>query len=436
MSNFSNAVRAFKVMFSDYVEDICRGLSVPDKKLVADLLFGMLKGGDVLVSDIARALNEGNTLDSTEVRLTSAMKRFDYAGLDDAIQKRVFGIFSDPYSLAVDESDIGKEQAKSMEGLCTVKDGSKSGEVFHQGYHMTGLVAIGGRKRNPMILCYDIWSSGSEGFVSSNDQTERILRKAFLNAGEGKGEISLDRGYDDAKTFDFIARYGFGFCIRVRSHRKYIVNGKRMGTDDMSRSRKGKYLQRFIDSEGKEAMAKCSGFMVTHRDIDGRLMLAMERFSQTDVRFYITSMADTSRESVMHAIRLYRKRWRVEELFRFAKQCFGLERFMVRSMNAMNVIARTVTMAVNFLTEIAMSGSLLHDTCRRLYPKFKSQAKREASFETKDRFVLEIYQIKEGLQLLLTHTERRPEVKHRDRKKGAVQMTIDECISQESVEKH
>ena len=47
-------------------------------------------------------------------------------------------------------------------------------------------------------------------------------------------------------------------------------------------------------------------------------MLAMERFSQTDVRFYITSMADTSRESVMHAIRLYRKRWRVEELFRFA----------------------------------------------------------------------------------------------------------------------
>ena len=132
-------------------------LSVPDKKLVADLLFGVLKGGDVLVSDIAGALSEGNTLDSTEVRLTNAMKWFDYAGLDDAMQKSVFGIFSDPYSLAVDESDIGKEQAKSMEGLCTVKDGPKSGEVFHQGYHMTGLVAIGGRKRNPMILCYDIF---------------------------------------------------------------------------------------------------------------------------------------------------------------------------------------------------------------------------------------------------------------------------------------
>jgi len=78
-------------------------LSVPDKKLVADLLFGVLKRGDVLVSDIAGALSEGNTLDSTEVRLTNAMKWFDYAGLDDAIQKRVFGIFSDPYSLAVDE---------------------------------------------------------------------------------------------------------------------------------------------------------------------------------------------------------------------------------------------------------------------------------------------------------------------------------------------
>ena len=80
-------------------------LSVPDKKLVADLLFGVLKRGDVLVSDIAGALSEGNTLDSTEVRLTNAMKWFDYAGLDDAMQKSVFGTF------------CGSNRAKIMEPL-------------------------------------------------------------------------------------------------------------------------------------------------------------------------------------------------------------------------------------------------------------------------------------------------------------------------------
>lgn len=194
-----------------------------------------------------------------------------------------------------------------MEDLCLVKDGSKNRDVFHKGYHMTGLLAIGGRRRNPMVLCYDIWSTESEGYTSQNCQTERIMREAFLRAGEGSGEISLDRGYDDAKIFSFIEEYGFSYCVRAKSQRKYEMDGKRMDVEEMGKTHKGKSIQRFTDSEGNEKSAKCLGFAVTHKDIEGQIMLAMEKLSESDVRFYITNSVDVSKEGVMHAIRLYRK---------------------------------------------------------------------------------------------------------------------------------
>lgn len=96
MPNFSNAVRSFKELFSDYVEGVCKGMSVPEKKLISDLLFGVLKGGDVLVSDIARALKGKRRLDYVEIRLTRGMAGFDYGKLDEGIQERVFRIFSEP----------------------------------------------------------------------------------------------------------------------------------------------------------------------------------------------------------------------------------------------------------------------------------------------------------------------------------------------------
>ncbi len=81
MNHFSNSVRALKARFSQFTEEITQGFTLPEKKLVADLLWGFLKGGKVFASDIARALHERNTLDSTEVRLTNGIKTFSYGKL-------------------------------------------------------------------------------------------------------------------------------------------------------------------------------------------------------------------------------------------------------------------------------------------------------------------------------------------------------------------
>ncbi len=424
MNHFSNSVRALKAQFSQFVEEVTQGFSIPEKKLVADLLWGLLGGGSVFVSDIARGLHEENTLDSTEVRLTKAIQTFDYAKLDDAIAERVFSVFAKPYSLFIDESDIGKEQARKLESLCRVRDGSKSGDVFHTGYHMTGLGAVGGSRRNVMVLKLDIWSSTAKGFVSSNEHTQGIIKNIRYIMNDSACEMSLDRGYDDAETMNFLDKYEIFYCIRAKSSRKYDNNGNKYTIDELAGKLKGKYVQSFIDSEGNCKEVKCSGTVVTHPDFGHEVMLAMERFSDSDVRFYLTNRVDVTKKGVMDAIRLYRKRWRIEEVFRFAKQEFRLEKFLVRSMNAMNVLSSMAALAINFLSETIIQRNSLYHACRKAYPKFLSQQKKEEEFATKDRFALELYHIEAGLRGIMAHAGKRPEIRKRIRKKQAEQCTI------------
>ncbi len=106
MVNFNNSVHTcFKSTFFDYVEDITRGFSIPDKKLISDLMWGTLSSGCLLISDIARKKHEENTLSNIENRLTRRMREFDYERLYDRIESRAFSIFTSPYSLCIDEID-------------------------------------------------------------------------------------------------------------------------------------------------------------------------------------------------------------------------------------------------------------------------------------------------------------------------------------------
>lgn len=430
MVNFNNSVRALKAHFSDFVEDITKGFSVPDKKLVADLIWGTLSSGSLLISDIARKLHEANTLSNTENRLTRRIRDFDYEKLYEGIASRAFSIFSSPYSLCIDESDIGKESSKAMEDLCKVRDGSKPGDVFHTGYHMTGIAAIGGRKNSVFALRMHLWSQESKEFISSNTETEESLKKVFysmnshVNADFSRSECSLDRGYDDSKIMNFLEKYGIFYSVRLKTNRKYMIGGNEMTLDEIDKKFKGKYVMRFHSSDGGVREAKFGAVSASHEDFGHGIMLAFEKFSRTDVRFYLTNRKEETKAGIAKTLKLYRKRWRIEEVFRFSKQEFRAEKYLVRNMNSMNTLMAILTACVNFITEISMEDSLLFSSCRKAYPQFESKEKKEEVLARYGRYGLQLYRIKRGLQIIMAHTGGRPEIKHRDRRKIAVQGTI------------
>ena len=83
MDNFTTNTYEMKRDIFNFSEKISKDLQKPDKKFVADILYGIEKSGSILFSDIARALNEDNKLKNTVERLCD---RCNYLS-DESIEK-------------------------------------------------------------------------------------------------------------------------------------------------------------------------------------------------------------------------------------------------------------------------------------------------------------------------------------------------------------
>ena len=142
MSYFSNAARDLKRALSEFLENhMFEGLSIPQRKFVADACYGLLKSGSPLVSEQARALCEASSLAVTENRLC-----LNYSSLDlSELSTRIAGfsvrhLMDFPYQLDIDESDVIKPYGREFECLGLVHDGSREGRPREKGYHVTGVV--------------------------------------------------------------------------------------------------------------------------------------------------------------------------------------------------------------------------------------------------------------------------------------------------------
>lgn len=76
-------------------------------------------------------------------------------------------------------------------------------------------------------------------------------------------------------------------------------------------------------------------------------LLVFEKPSKTDMRFYLTNRIEETKTGIAKTIKLYRKRRRIEEVFRFSKQEFRTEKYLVRNMNSVNTLMTMLTACVN-----------------------------------------------------------------------------------------
>ena len=76
-------------------------------------------------------------------------------------------------------------------------------------------------------------------------------------------------------------------------------------------------------------------------------LLVFEKPSKTDMRFCLTNRIEETKTGIAKTIKLYRKRRRIEEVFRFSKQEFRTEKYLVRNMNSVNTLMTMLTACVN-----------------------------------------------------------------------------------------
>ena len=348
MTNYSTLTHNLKRGILKFSEKISSGLSRPDFKFVAQMICGMLTSQSCHLSEIARALDEKISLKKTIDRLSRNLAAFD---MDEALLQAYIeknkSSFTDKTILIIDGSDVTKPCSYKLEGLCEVRDGS-TGEIGI-GYHTLGVTALTPQKKMPVGVYTRVYSTAEDSFVSEDDEVLKALK--FLGKHFGEKNIrAFDRGYDANVYYEYLLKNKEKFIIRAKKNRDVLYKGERINILKLANKFKGKYGLRFKKKNGVIADCKISIVpiklpcrpkedlnLVICRNLGMAPMLLITNLKSDDPRLAVT------------VTKVYFKRWRIEEFYRFKKQQFNFEDFRVRSLKSIQNLDLLLTIAIGYI---------------------------------------------------------------------------------------
>ncbi len=218
-------VAKIKAQLSKFSGIISKGYSVPKRRLIKEILYGIQATKDVKLSNIGRSLNEQQPLIKTEDRLSRNLDDVDFT---DAINHQICRLGAskvlDDMVIALDPGDIRKRYAQKMEYLCGIHDGSEN-EVGN-GYWLCKCVAADIEHRRVIPLYCEAWFQEAEGFLSENHQLFRAIDTVSRYVGS-RGIWAIDRGGDRNKILDKFLGTGKRFVIRLTKSRDLVHRGVR-----------------------------------------------------------------------------------------------------------------------------------------------------------------------------------------------------------------
>lgn len=414
MINYSNFCRDIKKDLLAFLnESLFKNIkSLPDKKLILDLVFGVLRSGSLHLSNIVRSLKEKVSPIHIERRLSVALQEKDLTKYENLLIKyNLNNLCINPKRIIMDESDIIKPYGFKFENLAYIHDGSKEGRPKEKGFHVTSCIGIG--NRNSIIpLSLKIYSTIDKNFISTNTITLNIINN-IKQLNKGKITVILDRGYDSSVIINSLSSKGIDYIIRARNGRKYGD----YTIDNLFSEMKGLYSNNYVNKENKKVYVKFGAKRFSHPVINKPFYLVYERRNEeTEYKVYITNKFCYTKEQCEDVIKSYRLRWRIEELFRFIKEEYGFEKYRVRSLKAMNNLCFIISIVVSYLSYIYACNNHNYQSCITCYMNLKSEKKEQEIGLKYGYYGIKLYQIKRGLQDILIHIKEKPMIKKKTKK--------------------
>ncbi|WP_200810736.1 transposase [Garciella nitratireducens] len=155
---------------------------------------------------------------------------------------------------------------------------------------------------------------------------------------------------------------------------------------------------------------------------DEKLTLIIIRGLGKVAMMLITNLNPTDKRLSLAILKVYLRRWRIEEYFRFKKQQFDFETIRVRSLNSIRTMNLLLSITIGFIAMLSQGKKesvlvllLILKISKRIYdiPEFN------------------YYALADGIYTILqkTKTGIKKFIKPRFKKKGSQQLTIaDACI--------
>ena len=188
MSNYntlSQDIYTAKRSILNFSSKLNDGMQKPNKKFIMDMFFGLAKGKSVLLSDIARTLEEPVDTIQTIKRLSSRLEGFhEEDQLLENYGKVITPYFKEKDNLViVDDSEIIKPFSNKLEALGQVRDGS-TGRI-EKGYWTKNMIGITPMTKHPISLYSHLYSSTEKGFISQNEETYKDFGMCEMSLGTG-----------------------------------------------------------------------------------------------------------------------------------------------------------------------------------------------------------------------------------------------------------
>jgi len=346
-----------------FSEKISKGVRTPQKKFIADMIFGISMSKSCVLTEISRALKEDIALKKTEERLARNLKEFSNTEtLKQNHINFVKSIVTKDTMVILDPGDVTKPCSPKLEAIGSVRDGS-TGE-FADGYWTMGAVLLTPEKAQPIPVyekLYPCKEQGGEGFSVEVERAFQYLRDNGISKATPR---ILDRGLDSGDVFKSLSEHGESFILRQNQNRMVSHKGKQMLVEDAAKRIVCTHEMEFHSKTGKVSRCKIGITTVTILRFRNAKMrnykvnlVVCKGWGEKPLILY-TNLDETIDEIALKVVKGYLMRWRIEEFYAVKKRSLGFEGFRVRSLKAIKTLNLLVTV---FLAFAAMCSDRVED---------------------------------------------------------------------------
>lgn len=178
---------------TNFSSKISQGLKHPQQKFIYQMLYGILAGNKLHLSEIARSLKEDISIKKTIDRLSRKLNSFEekqsimhnYLSLVKQHMKEDYAI------IVIDNSNITKPASKMLEALSEIRDGS-TGKIT-QGYLIIEAAVLSEIGKMPLPVYENVFSVAENGFINETYENH-CCPKALSEKFTPKCVRTLDRG--------------------------------------------------------------------------------------------------------------------------------------------------------------------------------------------------------------------------------------------------
>jgi hypothetical protein len=348
----------------DFFRPYEKVLTKPEMKKSFSMVKGMIQGKSVQLSQIGREVDSKILPKTYAEKVGKSLKNLQKL----AVVQLAKGAKADFELLLYDSGDHQRPYAKKLKGVIRMRDGS-TGNLYGKGYGLHGLV---GKTRDgeyiPLIL---------ERYEEQNLSMMAMMKKVMDTIGPDHGATwVIDRGADDRKIFDFLLDHQQQFLIRLDyggSARNLEVDGE-------------KHLVSVLTGHMKEA-----GYRRV-RLPGGAEELTLIYFHRRKYRQPLVLLTTLSPKTLKQAIKIakmYLKRWKIEDYYRFVKTRLDLENMMIQKPERVDGLLTLVLIASAFLMKMEQcKRDFILDCC---YQKWLKQNQVSSSWSALCRFIQKIF---------------------------------------------